>query len=341
MSSKQAIVGNSDVAVFARFSGDPGEGPPVPGWWGSQRPQKLAVKALESGDSPRVEGMNTGHVEQLAELDSALPPIVVHRSTMQVIDGMHRLHAAALRGDEFIDVLFFEGSEADAFVLAVELNHAHGLPLSTADRRTAATRIIGSHPEWSDRRIAAVTGLAASTVGAIRTRSTERIEQPNVRIGRDGRVRRRDGAEGRRLAGKLIAAKPNASLREIAEAAGISPATAGDVRARVARGEPPVTPRQRRASEATGGCSSRPGALPAEVVDSLKRDPSLRFTDAGRLLLRFLDCCAVEPHQWDEIIRSVPLHQRSMVVHLAREASTTWQGFADRLERQADGTLPS
>ena len=70
---------------------------------------------------------------------------------MRVIDGTHRLRAALLRGVDVIDVLYFDGPDADAFVLAVELNHTHGLPLSRADRTAAAERIIGSHPDWSDR----------------------------------------------------------------------------------------------------------------------------------------------------------------------------------------------
>jgi hypothetical protein len=35
-----------------------------------------------------------------------LPPILVHRATNRIIDGMHRLEAAKLRGDETISVRF-------------------------------------------------------------------------------------------------------------------------------------------------------------------------------------------------------------------------------------------
>jgi hypothetical protein len=253
---------------------------------------------------------------------------------------MHRLRAAMLRGDEFIDVVFFDGTDADAFVLAVELNHAHGLPLSAADRKAAAIRIIGYRPDWSNRRIAAVTGLAASTVGLIRARSTDRIEQLNTCVGQDGRVRPRNSVESRRRAGELIASNPNASLREIAKAAGISPATASDVRARLARGDLPLTTRQRRASETGVATVRRAEAVPAKFIENLRKDPSLRFTETGRALLRFLDCCVMDQQQWDDIIQSVPPHQRSTVVLLARECATTWQGFADRLARRADDTSP-
>ncbi|MBB5803265.1 ParB-like chromosome segregation protein Spo0J [Saccharothrix ecbatanensis] len=298
------------------------------------------MRDLRAADSPRIEGENSDHAGALAESGAVLPPIVVHQSTMRVVDGMHRLRAAMLRGDEFIDVVFVDGTDADAFVLAVELNHAHGLPLSAADRKAAAIRIMGYHPYWSDRRIAAVTGLAASTVGLIRARSTDRIEQLNTRVGQDGRVRPHDSAESRRLAGELIASNPDASLREIAKAAGISPATASDVRARLARGELPVTPHQRRASEIGVAAARRAEAAPVKFIENLRKDPSLRFSETGRALLRLLDCHVMDQRQWDDIIQSVPAHQRSTVVLLARECATIWQGFADRLARWADDTSP-
>lgn len=321
----------------------------------SAMPERVPIVRLVIADSPRVHGEQVEHTRMLAAMDTPLPPIVVHRPTMKVIDGRHRLRAAVLRGDDAVDVLFFTGGDADAFVLAVELNHAHGLPLSIADRKVAAARIVDSHPTWSDRRISAITGLAAGTVATIRECSTERIGQSNVRVGRDGRMRPVDGAESRRRAAEVIAANPNASLREIAKVARISPSTAKDVRARLARGESPVTPRQRNRDERVGGAAAPPAeagvgnygertrapdasrnASPAEFVALLARDPSLRFNEAGRVLLRFIGCVAVDDDQWDEMMRRVPVHQRETVVQLARECATAWQGFADRLECHVD-----
>src|SRR5262249_40925371 len=161
-----------------------------------------------------------------------LPPILLHRQTMQVIDGMHRLRAAILRGEEEIEAIFFEGSGEMAFVLAVEANIKHGLPLSLADRQAAARRILGSNPEWSDRAIGASTGLSAKTIAAIR-RTTEDSPQLNSRIGRDGRVRPLDAADRRRRAVEVINSRPNTSLRQVAEAAGVSVGTVRDVRERM------------------------------------------------------------------------------------------------------------
>jgi hypothetical protein len=132
----------------------------------------VPIASLLPANSPRIEGENAEHVRTLAELDGATPPIIVHRPTMRVIDGMHRLHAT-LRGHDTIDVRFFDGCERDVFVLAVELNSRHGLPLSPADRATAAARVLSSHPHWSDRVITSLTGLSAKTVASIRQRSTQ------------------------------------------------------------------------------------------------------------------------------------------------------------------------
>lgn len=155
---------------------------------------------------------------------------------MHVIDGMHRLMAASLAGRETIDVIFFDGSQADMFLRAVRENVTHGLPLSQADRRAAAERIIASHPHLSDRGIGQIAGLAPKTVAAVRKRSTDGMPQSNARVGRDGKVRPLDSAEGRRRAAELLTERPGASLRDVARAAGISPATVLDVRKRLERG---------------------------------------------------------------------------------------------------------
>ena len=138
-----------------------------------------------------------------------------------------------------IDAYFVGGSKESAFVLAVQENSAHGLPLALPDRRTAAARILQAYPNWSDRRIAAATGLSARTVASVRCASAE-TPQSHTRLGKDGRVRPLEATDGRQFAAELIHLRPEASLREIAEATGISPSTVRDVRARLDRGESPV-----------------------------------------------------------------------------------------------------
>jgi hypothetical protein len=292
---------------------------------------RVPIGSLAPADSPRLTGESDEHAAVLAESDVNLPPIVVHRPTMRVIDGMHRLRAAALRGEDEITARFFDGPERDAFVLGVELNVAHGLPLSRADRVVAATRIIGSHPMWSDRMIAAATGLSPGTVAAVRKRSTEPGNRSNIRRGRDGRVRPVNGADGRRLAAELMAAHPNASLREIAEKAGIAASTALDVRRRLRTGEDPVAPRRRGSTARTPGDNLDLTA----ALDILRRDPSLRFTEAGRTVLRWLDAYPANPAEWDRLASQLPSHSLNVVADLAAGTGRTWLEFANRLHRRA------
>lgn len=199
---------------------------------------RVPIAALIAADSPRRSGESLEHVRRLAESEDGLPPILVHRSTMRIVDGMHRFRAAQLRGQQEIEVRFFDGDEASAFVLAVQANVMHGLPLSLADRKAAAVRVMTLYPHWSDRMVALATGLAAKTVAALRKRPDEDARQLDVRVGRDGRARPINGAQRRQIAASLMAQNPEASLREIARQAGISPETVRDVRARQSRGQP-------------------------------------------------------------------------------------------------------
>jgi ParB-like chromosome segregation protein Spo0J len=335
--------------------------------------------ALRAADSPRLNGEDKAHIVQLAETETPLPPILVDRRTMRVIDGMHRLMAASLQGRETIDVIFFDGSEADVFLRAVEENVTHGLPLSQADRRAAAERIIASHPHMSDRAIGHSAGLAAKTVAAIRKRSSEGLPQSNIRVGRDGRVRPLDSGIGRRRAAELLADQPNASLRDVARAAGISPATVLDVRKRLERGEPPVpgkpaaqAGRARAASTGTTadnevaghGASARaddrdPATAsplrfkprsasqsvvppdPATTVEKLLRDPSLRNNERGKGILRLLHVNAVGAEQLPNVAAAVPPHCVGIVVQLAQQYAKMWQDFARELDGRARIIDPS
>jgi hypothetical protein len=121
----------------------------------SPRIELVPMERVRRADSPRLHGEDPGHIRALAEAASLLPPILVHRPSMRVIDGTHRLSAARLRGRDTVEVRFFDGTGAEAFLLAVKANIAHGLPLSRADREAAVHRIMaglahGYAQEWLD-----------------------------------------------------------------------------------------------------------------------------------------------------------------------------------------------
>jgi ParB-like chromosome segregation protein Spo0J len=312
------------------------------------------VLSLRAADSPRLNGEDKAHIARLAETETPLPPILVDSRTMRVIDGMHRLMAASLQERETIDVTFFDGSEAEVFLRAVQENIAHGLPLSQADRRAAAERIIASHPHLSDRAIGHSAGLAAKTVAAIRKSSSEDIPQSNARVGRDGRVRPLDSGTGRRRAAELLAQQPEASLRDVARAAGLSPATVLDVRKRLERGQSPVpekpsasTARTNASGNGTGPGTDAGGATairlsprapappdPAAAVEKLLRDPSLR-NERGKGMLRMLHVNAAGANQLPDAAATVPPHCLAIVEQLARQYAQMWQDFAHELDGRA------
>jgi ParB-like chromosome segregation protein Spo0J len=270
---------------------------------------------------------------------------------MQVIDGVHRVLAGILKGQETIDAILVDVSREDAFLLAVELNTQHGLPLSQADRRAATARLIASHPHMSDRAIARAAGVGAKSVAAIR-RSSASQTQLNARVGRDGRIRPVDRAAGRQRAAEVIARNPEASLREVARLAGISPATAHDVRKWLRAGgnvggenvggetapsavtapEPPAEPSRSRARKSR--------EKPASLLEPLLHDPSVRDAELGRRLLRLLQFNVIGGHKWLELAGAVPPHCSALVIALAQHNADIWREFAQALDED-ERTLPS
>ncbi|MEU5589888.1 ParB/RepB/Spo0J family partition protein [Streptomyces chrestomyceticus] len=313
---------------------------------GGGEPEIVSVPIIQvlPGDSPRLTGEDKGHVLRLAAIEGALPPILVDRRTMCVIDGLHRLMAASLKGQKDIDVRFFDGSREEAFLKSVEANVEHGLPLSQADRTAAALRILKSHPTMADRAIAKSTGLGARTVAQLR-RSSDSVPQSDFRVGRDGKVRPLDGAQGRLRVAELMRDNPDASLRQVARSAGVSPATALDVRRRLERGDQPV-PSQRSRSRGEAGPAKPEPVDPAPVpaaaapptaatLDKLMRDPSLRQSELGRRLLRMFRENVLGASEMNDICASVPSHCIELIVELSRRNSQIWDGFAQELNRRA------
>ncbi|GAA1267378.1 hypothetical protein GCM10009665_65290 [Kitasatospora nipponensis] len=373
---------------------------------------RIPIDSVLPGQSPRFGAEDENHIRRLAETDAELPAIVVHRSTMRVIDGMHRLRAAHLKGERTIAVEFFDGTDAAAYILGVQANVTHGLPLSLAERKEAARRIVALQPELADRAVAQLTGLAAATVSAIRKRAG--AEELGARLGRDGRLRPVNADEGRRRAVEVIREYPDASLREIAQAARVSLGTAHDIRARLERGEDPVQRgRTEPAEPAPSGQADTPGtaggpaggeaangehraagagrglgaaamraaapadgwsqgpdgtrpqpALPAmrrigaerpgteratgerpasrrggaeafAGLESLRRDPSLRFTDHGRALLVWLHRRLVVVGEAESELRNIPPHLLPVVAELAEECSDIWRELALELHYRA------
>lgn len=310
---------------------------------------EVPVTELIFAESPRSRGLCAAHVHTLKETDAALPPILVHHDSMKVIDGLHRVQVAILRGQRIIRARLFRGSEDQAYLLAVKLNTVHGLPLQLADRRNAALRILGMHPEWSNRAISDITSLSDKTVAKLRGQKPEGPEQQKRRIGRDGRSHPLDVNFGRQRATQVITDRPDASLREIAKAAGVSPNTARRVRNSLRKGQNPllepssegVGPLVESKAEnssmrsLTKAVSSVPVDTRGRTWAKLKRDPSLRSTETGRFLLRSLSLHALTSDTWERVIETVPPHSAGAVADVARRCAAAWQELANRLEQSA------
>ncbi|WP_344668567.1 ParB/RepB/Spo0J family partition protein [Catenulispora yoronensis] len=327
---------------------------------GGRRSVEIAIAALGQCVDIRSDGPDQEHVARLAETAEPLPPILVRRSDMRVIDGMHRVLAAILSGRSTIQAEFFDGDQDEAFLRAVQANTAHGLPLSRQDRQAAAGRIITMFPQMSDRAIARASGLGAKAVAGIRRDLVGPVAQPAARVGADGRVRPLSSVESRWRAAELIAQMPEASLRDVARLTGLSPTTVSDVRKRVLAGRPPAStaPRQKASVPAVRLATAsvppartpapaetlrrdgdpvrgRPGVGPAvkpdpvTVLERLLRDPSLRLKEEGRLLLRLLQQNATV--EWEQLTAVVPSHARNIVGSLARQYAESWLEFAEVL----------
>jgi ParB-like chromosome segregation protein Spo0J len=287
------------------------------------------VAGLRADLGLRVSGVDHGHIAVLAALANDLPPIVVHRSSMQVVDGTHRLRAAQVRGEAEIRAVFVDGDHVDALVLAIRLNARHGLPLTRRDRELAVRRLLRARPEWSDRRIAGLSGVSHKTVGKVRQRASGEIPQSH-RLGADGRMRPRDPVERRRHAAALLSERPDASAREIARTVGLSPATVLDVKRRRAQGLDPAE---------SSGWPERAGVGAAVLLDPdpgrdlefLRGDPSLRYSLVGRNLLRFLHAL-VTLQEPDQVVPAVPPHSRAALARLARANARYWRRIADELD---------
>lgn len=291
--------------------------------------RQVRVLDLREADSPRAHGLDHDHVRLLAGIDRKLPPITVHQPTMRVVDGMHRLAAAKLNGQIYVEAKFVHGDLEEAFRLGVEANVAHGLPLSLADRRAAAARIVKSAPVLSDRSVARTTGLSAATVAAIRARVADHVAV--VRIGVDGRTRPLTAEAGRIAAGQIIARRPEATVREIAREARVSVGTAHDVRRRVLAGEHPLLSTSRPAAPRP---VRQPGPTKTDleqILNALRQDPTLRYSDAGRSLLRWLDQHVISLDQWHGTRENVPPHCLEKIAKFAEECARRWMAVGEEI----------
>lgn len=298
-------------------------GPPLPGY---PVVAIVSINDLRPGPSPRLSGLDKDHAIALAAATTALPRITVHRPTMRIIDGMHRVVACKIRGKESIEVAFFEGSEDECFLEAVRANVSHGKPLTLLERRDAAGKILGRHSDWSDRAIAEVCGLSPGTIASVRACATADSAQSRVRRGIDGRSRPLDASTARRDAAARLQQQPDASMRQIARQTGASVATVRDVRSRLNRGVNPVP---------------QGGAVPPAVCDErtdatldLGLNPTTGGEPTARAFADWFDGHRIRPEDWQPFVEHLPLNRLDQIISETREQSNVWQELCEQLERR-------
>ncbi|MEV5885329.1 ParB N-terminal domain-containing protein [Streptomyces sp. NPDC052020] len=288
----------------------------------------VPVRLLRPGDSPRSAGSSMEHAQMLARVGADLPPILVHRPSMRVIDGMHRFEAAQIRGEETIKARFVDGDEEQIFVLAVEMNTKHGLPLTLADRKAAARRIITANPHWSDRAVAAKAGLSHKTVGALR-RATGEIPQLPSRVGLDGRARAVRPREQ---------VKPGGRATERPRQWDATVALQAQNRQLTKRIEEAEPRRRTNSDTSPSGLArrdhDRPGQDWLQDLQRLRTDPSLRYSEAGRVLLRVLDAHVAAAGQLHRIAEVLPEHCLDRLTTLAFKCAEDLREFSVRLSQR-------
>lgn len=322
--------------------------------------QEVSLSLLERGPFLRGAGTDPAHVKLLADAagSTQLPPILVQKGNYRIVDGMHRIEAARLRGEKSIKARFIDCTDEDAFILAVKSNTLHGLPLSRSDRILGAQHILSWHPDWSDRAVGAATGLSAKTIADLRRRSPEEIQQFSKRVGRDGKRHPLEAADGRRRAAEYMTAQPDASLRQVAREVDVSLGTVQDVRARMRRGMDPAAVGRHRSSRPVATPEAEDAPPPANATDSrdirhnsrnpswteisskLKNDPSLRYTEGGRKFFRWMTMYAMHAGEWKEFMDAIPPHWRKDVGTIVNEVRDELLHFAEQLrQRQNEAKL--
>lgn len=237
---------------------------------------------------------------------------------------------------------------------------AAGRPLPRTERIAGAERILAACPDWSDRVIAQITGLSAKTVAALRKRSAASAPAPNApvggaaaggkRLGRDGKRRPVVPAEARRRAAEYVRAHPGASVREVARAIDVSVGTVHGAMEKLRRGQPDGAHSSRRPTGRAQaprvpappvpvpalrdpGIAGRP-RIRHVIYGRLSADPALRYSERGRVFLRWIAEYSLRAEEWRGFIDAIPGHRLDDVSQIAAGVSEEWQEFAEQLARK-------
>ena len=157
---------------------------------------------------PRVWGLNADHVKVLEQCGDAWPPLLVVRRDGHyvLVDGAHRFAAAQNLGLESVRVIELPApDDGDLARLAFEANQQHGLPLTLADRRARAEKLLTQQPHVSNLEVARQVALAPTTVATIRQKLEDgaTITPAPQRVGKGGTMYTVAAPDSARTLGQL------------------------------------------------------------------------------------------------------------------------------------------
>jgi hypothetical protein len=132
----------------------------------------LDMIIVDDENQPRTDELDQSYINQLAEISELWPPVVVVAGgggRYALVDGFHRISAAEQAGMQQISATVLSmPADRDLLRLGFELNAAHGKPLTVADRKGYAQKLLAANSSLSDREIGRRAGLHHETVGVLR-----------------------------------------------------------------------------------------------------------------------------------------------------------------------------
>ena len=155
---------------------------------------KLANIVTTAGTQIRAS-INHDSVDEYAHAmieGAKFPPIVAFHDGNQYVlaDGFHRVMAASRNGFTDIEAEVHKGTKSDALKYALGANSTHGIKRTNADKRRSVELALAEWPKLSDRELAKICAVGNALVSECRNCLNQTVEQPQTRIGADGRERR-------------------------------------------------------------------------------------------------------------------------------------------------------
>ena len=157
---------------------------------------RIAIGRIEDlAETRDIRPLDREHVDRLAIAVGSLPPVDVVKlagGRFGLLAGYHRREAHRVAGVATMRIVVHNLEPEQWFPFAVRSNLAHGLPLTLAQRKAAAVRMLDDDPRRSDRAIAADCGLSHPTIAKLRQPDPDDDaagKDFQLRVGRDGKAR--------------------------------------------------------------------------------------------------------------------------------------------------------